>query len=130
MTDAPLGDLAGATGAIVCYVGCCAGCQSCWGYSIGCHQEPCRCDQPCTCAYELEDEEPAMWRQGCQRHDMTHDQRHEQTEPDYDDLNAGCGPFDGPVMNPCPICGEWGPCGYDAEGRVLIHLTPKDGDDA
>lgn len=24
---------------------------------------------------------------------------------------------------PCAICGERGPCGYDAEGRPLIHPT-------
>ena len=38
-------------------------------------------------------------------------------------------PFeDGPDLDdttnqdkPCPLCGEHGACGYDAEGRALIH---------
>lgn len=23
----------------------------------------------------------------------------------------------------CPVCGATGPCGYDAEGRPLVHTT-------
>jgi hypothetical protein len=26
------------------------------------------------------------------------------------------------ILNPCEICGEWGPCGYDAGGRPMSHL--------
>jgi len=32
------------------------------------------------------------------------------------------------VANPCPECGVVGACSYDAEGRALIHVTPKDDD--
>lgn len=27
---------------------------------------------------------------------------------------------------PCAVCGESGACGYDAEGRALIHATEED----
>lgn len=45
--------------------------------------------------------------------------------------------FDVPISNqgePCPECGETGACGYDAEGRAMVHVTidddaPEDGDD-
>lgn len=48
-------------------------------------------------------------------------------EPDWD----GQGSYDEPgpldiVLNPCEVCGEWGPCGYDAEGRPLIHWQPPE----
>lgn len=33
----------------VCVRGCCGGCENCYGYAIGCHRDPCRCDVPCTC---------------------------------------------------------------------------------
>jgi hypothetical protein len=51
-------------------------------------------------------------------------------EPDWD----GQGSYDEPepldiVLNPCGVCGEWGPCDYDAEGRPLIHWQPPDEDD-
>lgn len=38
---------------------------------------------------------------------------------------------DEPVVTygPCPECGETGPCGYDAEGRPLMHLTNDDPED-
>jgi hypothetical protein len=29
---------------------------------------------------------------------------------------------------PCPVCGELGACGYDAEGRPMIHAIPADPD--
>lgn len=31
-------------------------------------------------------------------------------------------------FDPCPVCGETGPCGYDADGEPMIHLPPP-GDD-
>lgn len=43
--------------------------------------------------------------------------------------------FDGPgdpmlrangVTNPCPECGEYGACAYDADGRPLIHAREDD----
>ena len=30
------------------------------------------------------------------------------------------------ALNPCEVCGEWGPCGYDQEGRPLIHYVEPD----
>lgn len=24
-------------------------------------------------------------------------------------------------VSPCPLCGEWGACGYDPEGRPMVH---------
>lgn len=32
----------------------------------------------------------------------------------------------GPQLEPCPTCGERGACGWDAEGRPLIHTTERD----
>ncbi len=26
-------------------------------------------------------------------------------------------------LDPCPVCGECGPCGYDDSGRPLIHAN-------
>ena len=41
--------------------------------------------------------------------------------------------FDGPEPDmfpisgePCPECGETGPCGYDNEGRPMIHIVSED----
>lgn len=115
-------------GVIVCSIGCCPGCQFCFGMSIGCHQEPCRCDLPCTCRYEAEDSDPA-WREGCERHDDRDDQRRIEAEqeawtPDEldtldDDLARARG-------GPCPDCGAPGACGWDDEGRPLIHAQGAD----
>ena len=30
------------------------------------------------------------------------------------------------ISTPCPECGQWGACAYDAEGRALIHVTNED----
>lgn len=30
--------------------------------------------------------------------------------------------------SPCPVCGQPGACGYDADGRPMIHLM-EDGDE-
>ena len=30
------------------------------------------------------------------------------------------------IQVPCPECGGFGACGYDAEGRPLIHATFRD----
>lgn len=34
---------------IVCTIGCCTGCQFCYGKAIGCHQTPCHCGRPDQC---------------------------------------------------------------------------------
>lgn len=42
--------------------------------------------------------------------------------------------YDGPIDNAeeiataCPECGAWGACGYDAEGRPMIHTLDVDAD--
>lgn len=34
------------------------------------------------------------------------------------------------TAHPCPVCGAAGACGYDAEGRAMIHaLATEDPDD-
>lgn len=33
------------------------------------------------------------------------------------------------LANPCPECGQWGACAYDAEGRAMIHVTTEEPDD-
>jgi len=48
-----------------------------------------------------------------------------ETEPDGPDLDEPV-PLD---ARPCSICGETGPCGYDPEGRPLIHANGWDEDD-
>ena len=30
------------------------------------------------------------------------------------------------LPDPCPTCGELGACGYDAEGRPMIHTSPRE----
>lgn len=32
-------------------------------------------------------------------------------------------------LEPCPVCGTYGPCGYDAEGRPMVHTDVFDDDD-
>ena len=87
--------------------------------SIGCHQEPCRCELPCTCRWKDEDADPG-WRNGCKRHDSTGDRRRWDAVDlvEYDDNDLGF-----TLSTPCVTCGEIGPCGYDQEGRPLIHVT-------
>jgi hypothetical protein len=43
----------------------------------------------------------------------------EPVEPDWD-----CVGIDSP--NPCPECGSTGACGYDSEGRPMIHTVQED----
>lgn len=105
---------------IVCGIGCCPGCQDCYGMSIGCHQDPCRCGLPCTCDYSREDEGPDF-RVGCERHDSIGDLRQLRSWHEGDEID---GPallpyFDG---EPCPMCGERYACGHDAEGRPMVHV--------
>lgn len=46
--------------------------------------------------------------------------------PDYDIPED----YEVPIqLGPCPVCHELGACGYDAEGRPMIHVQ-EDGDDA
>jgi len=41
---------------------------------------------------------------------------------DYDPAHEAIGH----QLDPCPTCGERGPCGYDAEGRPMIHTSDAD----
>lgn len=120
-----------------CRMGCCPGCQDCFGMSLGCHQAPCRCALPCTCRFADEDTD-SKWRDGCERHTDAEDaRRYADMEPQDEGLSAHslwCAtngdsgdPCDcGGNGAPCPVCRESGPCGFDAEGRPLIHLIPED----
>ena len=113
-----------AIGAIVCMQGCCAGCQDCYGMSIGCHQEPCRCSLPCTCRWKDEDADPS-WQVGCERHDTTADQR-KYAEVDFVEYDED---LDSEALSPCPECGALGACSYDDEGRALIHTITANEED-
>lgn len=44
-------------------------------------------------------------------------------EPEFDaeDFEAM-----GTVGSPCPECGQFGACGYDADGRAYVHVTEDD----
>jgi len=59
--------------------------------------------------------------------------------PDPAGQKCGCTCADGPIlepeefepdeslnMEPCPLCDSEGACGYDADGRPLIHALPED----
>lgn len=109
---------------IHCTIGCCPGCQSCYGMSIGCHQDPCRCDLPCTCDYFREETDPG-WRAGCERHDSLGDLRQLRSWHEADDSVLPL--IDG---DPCPECGERYACGYDAEGRPMVHVLMLDMDES
>lgn len=45
----------------------------------------------------------------------------EDDEPDLDQTTG--------QNEPCPECGERGACGYDMEGRPMIHTTQDDEED-
>jgi len=45
----------------------------------------------------------------------------EYFDPDEDDLDQTS-----TQNEPCPECGERGPCGYDMLGRPMIHTTEDD----
>ena len=93
---------------IVCGPGCCPGCQDCYGMQIGCHQEPCRCDQPCSCDWSQADES-AHWQDGCIRHNSEDDTRGQESDDGPEDYGL------------CPVCGEGERCAEDDEGRPLFH---------
>lgn len=42
--------------------------------------------------------------------------------PDADGTEDGYAP---PYGRPCEVCGELGACGYDAEGRPMIHAEEE-----
>jgi hypothetical protein len=51
-----------------------------------------------------------------------------EPELDQDDID-GMHPVVSLNADPCPLCGEVGPCAYDAEGRPLIHAQTEPEDD-
>ena len=98
------------------------------------------------CAYPLTRCEPCMFGQhpgGAHGWAGVEDIEHAKTtgQPDPSNQRCGCDCTDGPALDepeppdldgldevtfsdlePCKVCGEHGPCGYDAEGRALIHI--------
>ena len=109
---------------IACGPACCPGCEDCYGTGMGCHQVPCRCDKPCTCRWA--EELDSSWRAGCERHDDSGDQRNDEPEwPQWPEWSRG---DDVIRVSPCPVCGEYGACGYDDMGRQLYHPMPEESD--
>lgn len=52
---------------------------------------------------------------------------HQGPEPDDEDLSDQHPLF--AEMAPCRECGEMGPCGFDVEGRPMVHLERDDSRD-
>lgn len=76
---------------------------------IGCHQNPCRCERPCTCDWSKADEAPD-WQKGCERHDAAEDGRFVDDSIPEDDMPGWCS-----------VCLTPGPCSEDEDGRPLWH---------
>lgn len=51
---------------------------------------------------------------------------HAATDPGIDDRHPD---LDVPVAEPCPVCGAAGACGWDTEGRPLIHAVSDEEDE-
>jgi len=89
---------------------------------------PCMLDGPC----------PGGWHTWADEEDVRHALNTGQ--PDPSDKICGCPCAVGPVLDPepdepdweslerepCLICGEPGACGYDAEGRPMVHAIGYD----
>ena len=43
-------------------------------------------------------------------------------DDDYDERDLT--PFG--TLTPCPVCGEFGACAYDSEGRPMLHTSTED----
>jgi hypothetical protein len=83
---------------------------------------------------------PGGWHSWAGPDDVEHAAKTGQ--PDPSDKRCGCHCTDQPAtedlpeppdidveslgIDPCPVCGEPGACGYDAEGRPLIHTDWAD----
>lgn len=55
---------------------------------------------------------------------------HQGTVPDYEPDYDGLGSYadtEPDIAQPCEVCGSTGACGYDNEGRAMIHTTPAGG---
>lgn len=106
---------------IYCFEGCCGGCEDCYGYSLNCHQVPCRCDLPCTCTSEGGE----TIRKGCERHDNAADTRFlDRFGPSIDEIPSADDLLD--IATPCPTCGAVGACAWDDNGAPLIHTSEAD----
>lgn len=84
---------------------------------------------------------PGGWHTWADEEDVEHALAN--GHPDPSDQICGCECAEGPELHvpeppdpdeeslngpECPVCGETGACGYDAEGRPMIHAS-YDGDD-
>lgn len=63
-----------------------------------------------------------------------HVTRHLTIGQEYDPLDLECEtdePGIDPALStePCPVCGSTGACGYDVEGRPLIHVDAETDDE-
>lgn len=66
------------------------------------------------------------------------DKRNAMSDDDFWDYvfnrdNAEVEDYEPPEVSkidiPCTVCGEQGACGYDNEGRPMIHTTEEEDDD-
>lgn len=68
------------------------------------------------------------------RDGMTDEEFWAHVYPQSDDGPDTEGPEDFDLLRhfgrPCEVCGELGPCGYDAEGRPMIHTEEEANPDA
>ncbi len=49
---------------------------------------------------------------------------YEPDDPDADELSER--DIERRIATPCPECGQYGACAYDADGRALIHVTESE----
>lgn len=61
--------------------------------------------------------DPSTQRCGCPCTDEP--ERDVEPDPDIDEITFS-------DLEPCPVCGEHGPCSYDGEGRPMIHSDAFD----
>jgi hypothetical protein len=129
--------------AAICWPGCCKGCWRCYGMSLGCHQEPCRCDKPCIC-HEPDNE---GYDKACLRHSRGRDRRMKDSPPAWYSGRRcpTCDPDEKYISkDDCPTCdgsgtimkakadyadrcifrtGEYKNCEYSAVGYVALKTT-------
>ena len=61
---------------------------------------------------------------GCHPSHCPDNRYDDEDDPNHDALDLGL------TADPCPECGAVGACGWDAEGRPMIHCTEEEDTDA